>query len=85
VLLETACFGAYRMHEQQERVTSMSYSVYSADEKCPDEMCRYSARQLHYHCNWVRSFIYLISLFSSLCLLFVSYYHTALFVYRLLS
>ena len=41
------------MHEQQERVTAMTYSVYTPGIKCPDELCRYSATQLHYHCSWV--------------------------------
>jgi len=41
------------MHEQQERVTTMTYSEYWPDTKCPDEQCQYSAKQLHYHCSWV--------------------------------
>jgi len=43
----------YRLHDQQERVTSMTYSVYSPADRCPDVLCRYSSSQLHYHCNWV--------------------------------
>jgi len=54
LLKDSFIFGPLcRMHEQQDRVTSMTYCEYSPDVRCPDERCRYSASQLHYHCSWV--------------------------------
>ncbi|XP_023932584.1 zinc finger protein castor homolog 1-like [Lingula anatina] len=41
-----------RNHEQQDKISDLTYMQFNESEQCSQELCPYARKEKHYHCLW---------------------------------